>query len=196
MENPGEELVGSYLREVCKCDFVEYNLPARFTQGEIDVVGINTEKKTVYLCEVATHLETGLQYTKANRPDNIGRFVKKFQTDITYANKYFGEFKKVFMLWSPIVRTSKEGFLYNQMNHISEIQKTIKEGFGIDLDIRINEEFMKCIEELRKVALTKPEEIKTPILRFLQIEEKLKAHISKIEKRKSTISASPVKTTS
>ena len=45
MENPGEELVGSYLREVCKCDFVEYNLPARFTQGEIDVVGINTEKK-------------------------------------------------------------------------------------------------------------------------------------------------------
>ena len=82
------------------------------------------------------------------------------------------------------------------MNHISEIQKTIKEGFGIDLDIRINEEFMKCIEELRKVALTKPEEIKTPILRFLQIEEKLKAHISKIEKRKSTISASPVKTTS
>jgi Holliday junction resolvase-like predicted endonuclease len=82
MENPGEELVGSYLREVCDCDFVEFNLRTRFTQGEIDVVGINTAIKTVYLCEVATHLETGLQYVKEKRPNNIERFVKKFQKDI------------------------------------------------------------------------------------------------------------------
>ena len=67
----GEELVGSYLREVLECDFVEFNLRARFVQGEIDVIGINTAKKTVYICEVATHLETGLQYVKDNRPDNV-----------------------------------------------------------------------------------------------------------------------------
>jgi len=54
VENPGEELVGSYLRAVLECDFVEYNLSTRFTQGEIDVIGISSVKRIVYLCEVAT----------------------------------------------------------------------------------------------------------------------------------------------
>lgn len=49
MENPGEEIVGSYLREVLECDFVGFNLRTKFTQGEIDVVGINTAKKTAYI---------------------------------------------------------------------------------------------------------------------------------------------------
>jgi hypothetical protein len=149
------------------------------------VVGINTAIKTVYLCEVATHLETGLQYVKERRPNNIERFIKKFEKDIEYANRYFSEFNKVFMLWSPIVRTAKERSLYNQINHIREIQKILKEKFAIDLVIMINEDFMKCIEALRKVALKRTDEIKTPILRFLQIGEKLKIHISRIEKRKS-----------
>ena len=39
MENPGEHLVGQYLRTMKKCDFVEYNLRTIFVQGEIDVVG-------------------------------------------------------------------------------------------------------------------------------------------------------------
>jgi hypothetical protein len=38
MENPGEELVGSYLRAILECSFVEYNLSTHFTQGEIDVL--------------------------------------------------------------------------------------------------------------------------------------------------------------
>ena len=122
MENPGEELVGSYLREVLECDFVEFNLRTRFVQGEIDVVGINTAKKKVYICEVATHL-AGLQYVKERRPDNVERFVKKFEKDIEYSRRYLPEFEKVFMLWSPIVRTAKDGSQYNQMNDIDQIKK-------------------------------------------------------------------------
>lgn len=64
MEDPGEHLVGQYLREILKCDFVEYNLQIKETQGEIDVVGINSSEKEVIICEVATHLETGLQYKR------------------------------------------------------------------------------------------------------------------------------------
>ena len=81
MEYLGEELVGSYLREVRECGFVEFNLRTRFVPGEIDVIGINTAKKTVYICEVATHLG-GLQYVKERHPDNVERFVKKFEKDI------------------------------------------------------------------------------------------------------------------
>ena len=96
MEIPDGELVGAYLREVLECDFVEFNLPTRYVQGEIDVVGINTAKKTAYICEVATHLG-GLQYVKERRPDNVERFVKKFEKDIEYARRYLPEFEKVFV---------------------------------------------------------------------------------------------------
>jgi hypothetical protein len=73
MQNPGEEIVGEYLKAILNCDFVEYNLHTPDIQGEIDVVGINAENKIVYICEVATHLITGLQYVKNKRPDNIAR---------------------------------------------------------------------------------------------------------------------------
>jgi len=125
---------------------------------------------------------------KDKRPNNIERFVKKFEKDIEYANRHFGEFKKVFMLWSPIVRSTKERSSYNQMSHIGHIQKTLKEKVAIDLVIIINEDFMKCIEALRKIALSRTDKIKTPILRSLQIEEKLKVHISKLEKRMQRMS--------
>ena len=186
MENPGEELVGSYLREVLECDFVEFNLRTRFVQGEIDVIGINTAKKTVYICEVATHL-AGLQYVKNNRPDNVERFVKKFEKDVEYAKGYLPEFAKVFMLWSPIVRTAKDDSLYNQMNDIDQIKDIVKERLQVNLIAIINEEYMKCILSLRKIALDRNDEMKSPIMRFLQIEEKLKSHLSKLNKHKVPI---------
>ena len=82
MENAGEHIVGQYLQLIKKCDFVQYNLQTKTVQGEIDVVGINSEKREVYVCEVATHLETGLQYTKDNRPNNVQKLISKFKKDI------------------------------------------------------------------------------------------------------------------
>ncbi len=79
MQNPGEEIVGEYLKYFLGCDFVEYNLYTPDVQGEIDVVGINPKNKVVYICEVATHLVTGLQYVKERQPDNVERFTKKFR---------------------------------------------------------------------------------------------------------------------
>ena len=45
MPNPGEELVGEYLKNIKHCEFVEYNLHTPEVQGEIDVVGIDVEAK-------------------------------------------------------------------------------------------------------------------------------------------------------
>jgi Holliday junction resolvase-like predicted endonuclease len=76
MENIGESLVGDYLKVMCGCDFVEFNLYTPDVQGEIDVVGINAKGKVIYICEVATHLVTGLRYVnmkeKRKRPANTG----------------------------------------------------------------------------------------------------------------------------
>ena len=71
MINVGEQLVASYLQYIRKCEFTQTNLYTVDVQGEIDVVGIDLKRKKVYVCEVAIHLTTGLQYVKDKRPNNI-----------------------------------------------------------------------------------------------------------------------------
>lgn len=107
MENPGEHIVGQYLQLVKGCDFVQYNLQTKKTQGEIDVVAINSNERKIYVCEVATHLETGLQYTKDNQPDNVNRLVSKFEKDINYTKENLKDYEQHYMLWVPIVKTPK-----------------------------------------------------------------------------------------
>ena len=87
--NTGEELVSSYLRYIRGCEFIQKNLYTVDTQGEIDVVGINLKEKSVYICEVAIHLITGLQYTKGTAPNNVQKLIQKLGRDIEYANAYF-----------------------------------------------------------------------------------------------------------
>ena len=180
MENPGEHLVGQYLKEVKGCDFVEYNLQTKYVQGEIDVIGINSNEKFIYVCEVATHLQgLGLQYTKDKHPDNVGRLVGKFEKDIEYTNKNFPDFKKEFMLWTPIARNSKAGSSTNPFRDLKEIKEKIKAKYDIDLKIVANESYFEAIKELRIVAAKRTDEMNSPIMRFLQIEEKLKKYFEK-----------------
>lgn len=183
MENIGETLVGDYLKVILGCDFVEYNLYTPDVQGEIDVVGINAKDKKIYICEVATHLVTGLQYVcpKNKTPDNIGRFVKKFTKNINYANKYFSEYEKRFMLWSPIVKNQKTGAKFNQTDDITEIKRQMFEKYQVEIEIFSNAEYMECLKKLRHYAGTETKELKSPVLRLFQIEEKLTKHLKKFE---------------
>ncbi|MGI0049566.1 MAG: hypothetical protein ACREAW_08490, partial [Nitrososphaera sp.] len=145
MENPGEELVGSYLKFVKGCDFVDYNPSTRDSQGEMDVIGINTAKKTIYICEVVTHLETGVQYVKDGKPDNVNRITEKFRRGIEYGSKYLKEFERHYMLWSPIVKTPKGNTVHNQRRDVEYVRTNIKKSFGIDLKVFINEDYQKAI---------------------------------------------------
>lgn len=180
MQNPGEEIVGEYLKYFLGCDFVEYNLYTPDVQGEIDVVGINPKDKVVYICEVATHLVTGLQYVKDSQPDNVDRFTKKFRKNIQYANKYFEDYEKHFMLWSPIVKNQGSGAKNNQTRDIEEIQGNLRTEFGIELEPIINQAYLNCLTQLREYAAKETKELKSPILRLMQIEEKLAKHVSKL----------------
>lgn len=186
MHNLGEEIVGTYLK-VCKnCDFVEYNLYTTEVQGEIDVVGIDTKNKKVFICEVAIHLETGIQYTKNNKQDNYNRLVKKFEKDITYANNRFDDtYEKTFMLWSPIVKNPKETAKHNQSKALKDVQEYLKEKFNVDLQLIINQLFLDCLDDLRTYAGKQTKELKSPILRLMQIEYKLRRHTTK-ELKKET----------
>ena len=182
MENPGEEITGNYLKWVLGCDFVEYNLAIKEQQGEIDVIGYNIQENAVYICEVVTHLEIGLRYTKNNQPDNVNRLIKKFEKDIKYASDYWPDYSVIFMLWSPIVKSTKTGSKHNQMNDVKEIKDTIKEKFGVSIELIINEKYLDCLQELKKIAKDTTQAIPTTIMRFLQIDEKTKNHVSKLNK--------------
>lgn len=180
MQNIGEEIVGEYLKVILGCDFVEYNLYTPDVQGEIDVVGINAKEKEIYICEVATHLVTGLQYVKDNQPDNVDRFIKKFRKNIQYANKYFSDYKKHFMLWSPIVKNQGPSAKHNQMNDIGNIKEAITNEFGYEIEAIINCQYQNCLKQLRAYAAKETKELKSPVLRMMQIEEKLAEHVPKL----------------
>ncbi len=183
MEDPGEQLVGEYLKEVKDCEFIAYNIKTTDQQGEIDVVGIDTKAMKIYLCEVATHLETGIQYTKNNRPDNVDRMTKKFKKDSSYAKK-FPEYTPIFMLWTPIVRIPKKiNPTNNQEQDLLTIKKRLKQEKNINLDLICNEKFLSCIEALELKVSNKTEDLKSPISRYIQIKTKLQKHVELLKKR-------------
>ena len=178
MLNVGEQLVSSYLRYIRDCDFIQTNLYTVESQGEIDVVGLNIAEQQVYICEVAIHLTTGLQYVKNKRPNNVQKLTDKFSRDIEYARKYFDEYNQHFMLWSPIVKDTKGKLEYNQMRHLAEIEGNIKRQYGIDIECTVNEKFYACLEELRLYAATQTVALQCPLMRLMQIEELLGEHVS------------------
>lgn len=180
MQNIGEEITGDYLKIVKGCEFIEYNLYIPDVQGEIDVVGIDVKNKRLYVCEVAIHLITGLQYVRNKQPDNVNRFVKKFTKNIDYAERYFGDHEKHFMLWSPIVKNPGPAAKNNQLNDVIQVREILERKFGCSLELVINEEYRKCLNQIRDFARSETKELKSPVLRLMQIEEKLNAHLEKL----------------
>jgi len=91
--NLGEELVAAYLQYLKGCDFIQQNLYTPDIQGEIDVVGINLNTKTIYVCEVAIHLVTGLRYTKDRQPKitRTSLFTNRRKPEKTFIQNYISE---------------------------------------------------------------------------------------------------------
>jgi hypothetical protein len=175
--NTGEELVSSYLRYIRGCEFIQKNLYTVDTQGEIDVVGINLKEKSIYICEVAIHLITGLQYTRNAAPNNVQKLTEKLSRDIVYAKTYFPEYTPHVMLWSPIIKSGRDGAVCNQARDIGEIKNNILNQHKLEVEFIINEKFLSCIGEMRRFAREETSELKCPVMRFMQIEERLRRHV-------------------
>ena len=57
---------------------------------------------------------------------------------------------------------------------MKDIETYLETKHKIKLEIIYNEKYLNCIQELREKARNTTHEMKSPIMRFLQIEEKLK----------------------
>lgn len=181
--NIGEEIVAAYLQYIKNCEFIQQNLYTPDIQGEIDVVGINLKAKELYVCEVAIHLTTGLRYVKDRQPNNVQKLTDKFSKDIEYGKKYFPNHKKLFMLWTPVVKYSGEDTKHDQIKDIEKIQNNIRSKYGIEIEFIINEKFASCLSELRKYAAEETKELKSVILRYMQVEAYLDKHLKNITKK-------------
>lgn len=177
--NIGEELVAAYLQHIKDCEFTQQNLYTPDVQGEIDVVGIDLANRTLYVCEVAIHLVSGLYYAKGGQPNNVGKLTDKFSRDIEYAQKYFPDYRQHFMLWCPVIRRSKENAILNQERDLRQIEENIQAKYGVSVEFVVNADFQRRIDELRRYVRSKTEELKNPVLRLLQIEEALQKHLGK-----------------
>src|SRR5579859_5773540 len=110
----GEYVVGAYLRLIEECDVIDYNArpPGGGLEGlgELDVIGFNFKSQTVYLCEVATHLD-GLLIGD-NAATTVETIRRKYKRQQDYSNKFLTLFSTHrFMFWSPKVtnKTILEG---------------------------------------------------------------------------------------
>ncbi len=177
--NIGEEITGLYLQIERNCGFVQYNLYTPDAQGEIDVIAINFKDKIVYVCEVAVHLVTGLQYVKDARPDTEARLIKKFNKDIDYAEKAFPDYTRVYMLWSPIVKESAPNAKYDQMKAVEGVRTYLQKKRGVRIELIINEKYKECLLKLREYATKRTEELKSPVLRLFQLEALLDKYLNR-----------------
>lgn len=178
--NIGEEICGEWLRHTKGCDFVQYNVHTTEVQGEIDVVGINLEKRIVYACEVAVHLVTGLQYVKANQPDNVKRLTAKLRKDNDYLCRAFPDYQHVLMLWSPVVRSPGAKAKHNQSNDVRAVCDALIKDAGVKVVPIVNHAFQKALDDLRLHARGQSKEMGSTVMRFLQVEERLKLHLAKL----------------
>jgi len=184
MQNLGEEITGEYLRNILGCEFIQYNLYTVEEQGEIDVIGLDVKNSKIYICEVVTHLVTGLMYvdTVTKKSNNVKKLTDKFGRNMRYTTRYFPEHEKHFMLWSPIVKSSKPTAKHDQMRDIRAICATIRDEFEHEIELIINEEYKNRLGELRDWAGRQTKELKSPVLRLMQIEAQLGKHIKKLQK--------------
>lgn len=157
----GEYIVGAYLKLKLGCDFVDYNVrpPGGGLKGleELDVLGLDLKNNVAFLCEVTTHIR-GVLY-KDNKT-TIERIRKKYKHQQDYASEYLTKFDKIrYMFWSPVV---PKGYLTENLARI--------EG----LELVINANYKKCIEELRELARYTTHDTRNPFFRMLQILEHMK----------------------
>jgi len=157
----GEYIVGAYLKIIEACDFVDYNVrpPGGGLEGlsELDVIGLDFKKKSVYLCEVTTHIKGLL--IKDNKT-TVEKIKKKYGRQKEYANKYLFDFpSRHFMFWSPVV---PRGYITSELGKID------------GLELIINEKYAQCIDELREKAKELTNDVGNPFFRALQILEHLR----------------------
>ena len=151
---PGEYVVGAYLKFILGCDVVDYNVrePVGGLIGlnELDVIGLRFRDKTAYVCEVTTHT-MGM-----NKAAEI-KLPLKLKAQKEYAIKNLSDFQKIhYMIWSPQIQPKR-------------LENIYKSNDLLDVEIIANERYLSAICELNDFSKQQKKDTNNPFVRFLQI---------------------------
>ena len=160
----GESLVGAYMRHVEECSIVIYNSFFADQQGEVDVVGVKPgpagEPRTVYLCEVTTHI-SGMHAPLLNRiPGKLGR-LREF-AELTFPGEHH-----IYQWWSPRVPVG---------GRTSALERIKREWAAEDrlFEFVINEEYTRRMRALIDHARGNTSTTGEPAYRLLQVLTRLR----------------------
>lgn len=158
----GESLVGAYMRYIRGCEVVVYNTFLRGQQGEIDVVSLKTEPRTIWLCEVTTHIQ-GMLYVGGGGSDaTVERLRNKLVRAREFAEATFPGDDYRFEVWSPRVA---KGQLTERFDALAEEWSAV----GSSLDFVINEDYTGKVRELIAHARKNPSATSEQAYRMLQV---------------------------
>ncbi len=160
----GESLVGAYMRHVERCSIVLYNSFFAEQQGEVDVVAVKRgnpdEPRTVYLCEVTTHIGGMAAPTVARIPGKLGRLRE-------FAKLTFPGDRHRFQWWSPYVPEGATTELFARLCAEWPAQEE-------SLEFVINSDYTRRIVSLVDHARASPSATNEPAFRLLQILTRLR----------------------
>lgn len=173
-----ELIASAYLEYVVGCDMVETHVYIGERSDSIDVIGVNTDDWTVYVCEVEDHL-LGTRYSLSKQQKNhVTRCVRKFREIAYYVNHRYEGFEKRYMLWTPVVTEHNREFIRNPVQDLNEIVTLIHIEQGIKVEPVANERYAQCLTELRQALGNTKRVLNSPVLRFIQLEEQLGKHVA------------------
>jgi hypothetical protein len=85
------------------------------------------------------------------------------------------------MLWSPVVRRSSGKPEYDQFAHLQRVEEVVASKTGVKITLVVNRAYVNAIKALRAFARGETRELKSPVMRFLQIEEWSQKNVNRIE---------------
>ncbi len=164
----GESFVGAYLRIVRDCPVIQYNAidtVNKGKQGEVDVLGVDYQKKRLYICEVITHLGGALYAKRVDgkvKDETVDRLKKKFLRNRAFAHGAFPDFQEpTYMVWSPYFATGAK---------TRELQKMVEEWDGSGtLELMVNEKYSAAMNELITEAGKHERQLGETFFRMLQL---------------------------
>jgi len=163
----GESLVGAYLRHVVGCDVVTYNSFFADRQGEVDVVAIKTgTPRTIWLCEVTTHIGGMLITSRGDRAQEV-ILREKMERLHAFAEATFPDDDHGYEWWSPRVAVGK---LTDVMHEI----EAEWDAAGREMRFVMNESYTERIRELVANAAKNSSTTNEPAYRMLQMLTRLR----------------------
>ena len=153
-----EEFVGEYLKIIEKCDFINYNTNFKINDdecnkqngmAEVDIIGINTKEKKIFVCEVSAQINGIGTYA-----DRVNKKFEKSRKYVETNLKKFGakEEDKKYLFWSPYITDREKRKITDQ-----------------DVIIISKQEFLQAVDKLKDYLKDQTQVFFSPVTRFLQV---------------------------